>query len=633
MSTNMNLLFGDFETFYSDDYTLRKVTPAEYINDFRFQALGCAFAWNQQEPFWVDGPDLKGFFAVVDWTTTVFVSHNALFDASILAWRFDIHPIIIGCTLSMSRQWLAHRSKGGSSLDAISATLGFPPKMATVGKMKGKNLAMIQAEPALYDEMRVYAMDDVGKCRAIYKHCIATGYPTEQLYVVDAILKMGTQPAFVADQHVLFEHLADIQAAKARLLAETGLNDPKALMSDNLLATLLINQGVEPPTKASPTNGETRWAFAKGDKEFTDLAEHDDPMVQALVAARLGHKSTLEESRTQRFIDVSRIEWQTRQWPCAMPIALKPGGAHTGRLSGDWKLNQQNLPRATKARPARLRQSLRAPRGKIVISCDASQIEARILATLAGQADLVQAFKEGRDVYAEFASKIFGYTVTKSTHPRERQIGKIAILSLGYGAAAQTYQNMVRVQTGGEVTVSDAEAANIITLYRMVNDMIKRYWRTWDNMIPNIAAGLSKGVSIGPVTLGHQELLLPNGMKIFYHNLRQEFDPKRGDYNWVYDYGNMKKKLYGAKVVENITQALAGVHIIECGMRILRQTNGQIRFRHQVHDELLFVEDIAHGEQVGIICANEFSTSPWWLPDAPLAAEYGVGASYGEIDK
>lgn len=629
----MHLLTGDFETMYSDECTLKKLTPAEYINHSSYETLGCALGWNNGPMFWVDGPDLPAYFAQVDWANTMFLSHNALFDACILAWRFNIHPRFLGCTLSMSRQWLAHRSKRGSSLDAISETIGLPPKMGTVLKLKGKTLAMIKADPALYAEMRAYAIDDAEKCRNIFNYILADGYPKDQLSVIDAVLRMGTQPAFVADQHVLFHHLAEIQAEKAQLLAACGLSDPSSLMSDNLLATLLIQQGIEPPTKISPTNGCDRWAFSKQDKEFTDLADDDNPVVQALVAARLGHKSTLEETRTQRFIDVSRIEWKCHQWPCAMPIALKPGGAHTGRLSGDWKMNQQNLPRGSKGRPARLRQALRAPPGKVVISCDASQIEARIVATLAGQSDLVESFRAKHDVYCELASVIFGFPVNKKDHPNERQIGKIGILSLGYGASWITYQNMVRIQTGGEITVTDDEAARVVGIYRERYDKIPRYWREWDSLIPLIASGMAVGQKVGPITIGHQRLILPNGMPIFYTNLREQWDAKAEKYAWVYDYGPMTKKLYGAKITENVTQALAAVHIIECGMRILHKTHGMVRFRHQVHDELLFVEDFKYAERVGKLCAKEFSTSPSWLPNAPFAAEWGWGESYGSIDK
>ena len=194
---------------------------------------------------------------------------------------------------------------------------------------------------------------------------------------------------------------------------------------------MLQAAGVEPPQKISPTTGETVWAFAKSDKDFTDLEEHEDPYVQALVAARLGHKTTIEETRTRRLIAVANQHWINGTPPCSLPVPLKVSGAHTHRFSGDWKFNLQNLKRG-----GELRRAIRARTGEKLVSVDASQIEARILAELAGEQWLMQAFREGRDVYAEFGTDVFGVPVNKKDYPDERFIGKTAVLQLGYGAAS-----------------------------------------------------------------------------------------------------------------------------------------------------------------------------------------------------
>jgi DNA polymerase len=80
--------------------------------------------------------------------------------------------------------------------------------------------------------------------------------------------------------------------------------------------------------------------------------------VQAIVAARLGHKSTLEETRTERFLNISQLDFP-HYGKGMFPVALKVSGAHTHRLSGDWRLNQQNLARPSRKRPrAMLRESI-----------------------------------------------------------------------------------------------------------------------------------------------------------------------------------------------------------------------------------------------------------------------------------
>lgn len=624
----MNILFGDFESVYSGEYSLKKITPVEYILDHRFEALGGGFIENDGAPFWVDGPDLQRYFDSVPWDKTYFISHNALFDACVLKWRFGKNPKLLGDTLGMARAWVGHLT-GRVSLDALAAHFQMPAKMQTVRKMEHYTYDMLRANDALYQETVAYGCDDVAKCKEIFLRILRDGFPVDQLEKLDMVLRMATDPVFVVDQQLLLDHAKDIEEKKNTLLARCGLQDRDALMSDELLAMLLMSLGVDPPRKVSKVTGIEGWAFAKTDKDFADLEEHEDPDVQAIVAARLSFKSTIEETRTGRFIDVSGVRWRFGEHICSMPIALKYSGAHTHRLSGDWKLNQQNLGRGSK-----LRKALKAPKGKKVVSADASQIEARILAVLAGQHDLVQAFREKRDVYSEFADSVFGLpagTVNRNTHPKERQLGKVGILSLGYSAQWMTFKGMVRAQSGGKIEVTDSEASRIVAVYRQRYPAIPRYWKTWGDLIPAIANGSATGTQIGPITIGFQCLILPNGMKLHYHNLRQEtYD---GKLKWVYNHGPRIKSLYGAKIVENIVQALAFIHIIDCAIRIKHMTHGRLMPAHQVHDELIYVVEENIAEAVGKLAAGVIGTPPRWMPQAPLAAEWGCGNSYGEIDK
>ena len=147
--------------------------------------------------------------------------------------------------------------------------------------------------------------------------------------------------------------------------------------------------GVTPPTKISPATGKETYAFSKTDEGFKALLEHEDERIQAIVAARLGIKSTLEETRTQRFIEIADRGF--------LPIPLRYYAAHTGRWGGDDKVNLQNLPRQSP-----LKYAIIAPTGHMVIDSDSSQIEARVLAWLSGQEDLVTAFREGKTRSASF---------------------------------------------------------------------------------------------------------------------------------------------------------------------------------------------------------------------------------------
>jgi len=610
-------LFLDFETFWADDYSLRQITPIEYINSPRFEALGCAFIDGSGSKVWVDGPDLEAFFEDVDWANTFAVSHNALFDMLILSSRYDRVPAMYGCTLSMARNWLSHSLKS-VSLASVSKYYGLPDKMDTVQKTKGVNFLQMRQTRALYDEVRQYAIDDAQKCRQIFMNIMQDGFPHGELETIDMVIRMATQPKFELDSFVLAEHLGNVRAKKQALLDAAGIDQDNvsALMSDGVLASMLLRLGVQVPLKTSKRTGRQAYAFAKTDKEFVRLLDHDEPMVQAIVAARLGIKSTLEESRTERLLAIGRVTDK-------MPAPLRYSGAHTHRFSGDWNINLQNLPRG-----GELRRAFRAPAGELVVAVDASQIEARINATISGQTDLVDEFRAGKDVYCSFAKIIYGYEIDKRVHDVERKVGKVSILSLGYGSSAEVFQNMCRVQGG--VTITDSEAAAIVQLYRARYRLIVNNWnhahKTVLPLIGSLSPDAMSEFTWGPVKLGVKSLILPNGNRLRYRELHHEnFE---GTWRWVFKRGEQTQKVYGAKLVENVTQALAHLHVMEVAKRVAKATDNRLRPQLQVHDELVYVVPESIAEACRELVVMEMSKAPAWLPTAPLAAEGHVGKTY-----
>jgi hypothetical protein len=629
----MKPLWLDFETYYDDVYSLKKMTPIQYILDPRFEALGCGFVDSEGNKQWVDGPDLPAKFASIDWPNTFAITHNALFDALILALRYRVFPGFYGDTLSMARNWISHATQS-ISLDACCKYYGMAPKMTTLLRLKGVNFHQLQSLPELHREAREYGVDDAVKCRDIFNVMVNDGFPLSELEVIDLVIRMTTQPRFELDPEVLHLHLAEVQRTKQELLDKAQLDNRGPLMSDATLAAMLMVAGIEAPTKISKTTGKQQYAFAKTDKEFTALLEHDDPWVQALVAARIGHKSTIEETRSQRLIDISRVT-------LSMPVPLKYSGAHTHRFSGDWSLNVQNFTRG-----GNLRKALKAPKGYVVVAVDASQIEARFNSTISGQDDLTESFRAGNDVYAEFAEEIYRHPVNKNDHPRERFVGKTGILSLGYGSSPPVFQGMCRNQGG--VLLSDAEAANTVWIYRQRYQKIVENWKYADQVILPQLAGvhadvdrllLGAGASApkpfmwGPMEVKRYALSLPSGNFLRYRDLRREqFVNENGipRWQWMFMRGNVPHKIYGAKVVENVCQALSFVHIMQVAVRIKNLTEGMVWPAHQVHDELIYVVPENVAEMVGAIVQAEMAKSPVWLPTVPLAAEVHIGANYGE---
>jgi DNA polymerase bacteriophage-type len=612
----MKRWFLDFESFWSADYSLTKMTPVEYIMDPRFELHGCAFVDPSNNGYWVDGNDLGKAFAKIKWNESFVTSHNALFDMLVLKLRYGIGAGFYGCTLSMARNWVAHAT-GKGNLKTVAEYYALPPKGDVTSETKGKSLAMIMAEPGLYERYKEYAIHDARLCQQIFVRMLGEGFPVNELNVIDMVVRMACEPQFEADVLVLGEHLAAVKAKKEQLLRDACIDQDNigALMSDNKLMAMLLQLGVTPPTKVSAKTGKENWAFAKTDKQFTALLEHPEPMVQAIVAARLGHKSTLEETRTQRLIDVSRVTDR-------LPVPLKYSGAHTHRFSGDWKLNLQNL---TNDSP--LRKGLKAPEGRAVLSADASQIEARINAVLSGQDDLVEDFRSGVDVYSVFAEEIYGYPVSKFAQPVERFVGKQSILSLGYQSSWPVFQNMLRVK--GDVHLKDHEATTIVEHYRRKYRHIKNNWHFAQNaLLPAIANGWR--TDWGPVRIEKYAIVLPNGNRLYYDDLRNEFSPKFNKFSWSYRRGGERHYLYGAKLVENVVQALAFVFIMECALTLKKQSDGYFLPAHQVHDELIYLPLDKEAHPLKHMLLDIMSTPPAWMPSLPVAAEVKIGNTYGD---
>lgn len=625
----MKVTFLDFESLYSKDYSLRKMTPAEYILDPRFETIGLAVKEQGAKSYWLDRDDVPRYFKQAD-PKGGYAAHNMLFDGCIMAWRYNFVPRLLIDTLGIARSVLGHELKS-LSLASVMLHLGIGKKGDALPKVMGMNLEMINAA-GLYDEFVRYGLNDVDGCEGIWDKLVRTGkFPISELAVADMILRCAIQPAFLLDQTALAEHYNDVIVDKANLIAQSGLQYDEhgkcpELMSNDKFAVLLRNLGVEPPTKTSLVTQKVTWAFAKTDAEFIELEEHPDPRVQALVAARMGHKSTIEETRTQRLISIANLDWPGQGQARLMPVPLRFSGAHTHRFSGDWKLNMQNLP--TRKGVAKIRQALVVAPGHTVLTVDAAQIQARMVAWFCGQEDLIEAYEKGEDVYASFASDVFGFPVNKKDHPSERFCGKTGVLGLGFQAGWPKFQATVKTQskaqTGNEIILNDEDASMVVNTYRRKYSKIPDMWKLLGYTAIDVMAGEREPLGIGPMHFGNGHCGLPGRLQLKYHDLRKDED------GWTYSYGGKRKKLYGGALLENIVQYLERMHVADAAVRIQRRVAPlNVRLNLQGHDELVFVVAEEHLAAVRDIALEEMARRPDWAPDLPLAAEAGSGQSYG----
>ena len=605
----MNILTIDFETYYSSDLGFAKQTTEEYVRDQRFEVIGVAVQVNDGEPVWCSGDHatLCQFLGSFDWGNSLALAHNAMFDGAILNWIFGIRPKGWLDTLSMGRA--LHGTEVGGSLKVLASHYDVGVKGTEVEDAKGlRRQDFTPTHLATYGE---YCKNDVKLTYSLFL-LMSNSFPAAELRLIDLTIRMFTEPTLELDGDLLAEHLLLIQSTKIKLLANF---DKDELMSNPKFAQLLKVHGVEPPMKKSLTTGKETYAFAKTDEAFKALLEHENPVVQTLVAARLGTKSTIEETRTERFIDIAKRG--------TMPVPLRYYAAHTGRWGGDDKLNLQNLPRGSI-----LKKSIRAPQGYMMIDSDSSQIEARTLAWLAGQDDLVEAFENGEDVYKIMASAIYGKDVSEISKD-ERFVGKTTILGAGYGMGAKKFQ--AQLKNFGVVVELD-EAKRIIETYRNTYPKITQLWK-------DAGTALKAILQKQHATLGRDDVLqiegedgvrLPNGLYIRYPNLRmyQSEDSEKAEL--VYDTKKGKavvpNRIYGGKLIENVCQALARIVIGEQMLMVAKK----YRVVMTVHDAIACIvpeHEVDTAVEYVELCMR---LRPKWATELPLNCEAGYGKSYGD---
>ena len=603
----MQILTIDFETFYSRTYSLSKMTTEEYVRGDEFQVVGVSVQVDNGEPEWFSGSDEETlrFLQKFEFDKNLALAHNAMFDAAILTWHYGIKPKGWLDTLSMGRA--LHGTEVGGSLKVLAEHYELGVKGTEVENALGFRREDFSADHlARYGE---YCRNDVALTYKLFS-AMSHQFPSAELKLIDLTIRMFSEPVLQLDVQLLERHLREVKVAKASAL---GMYDRDTLMSNPKFADVLRTFGVEPPMKISPATGRETYAFSKTDEDFKALLDHPMPHVAALVSARLGTKSTIEETRTERFIGISQRG--------SLPVPLRYYAAHTGRWGGDDKLNLQNLPRISS-----LKYAIIPPDGYVILDSDSSQIEARTVAWLAGQDDLVDAFEAGQDVYKIMASAIYGKSVGNVTKD-ERFVGKTTILGAGYGMGPVRFRDQLK--TFG-VTISEDESRHIIRTYRETYPKIPEFWRTAGVALEAVMNNQSFAFGRNGVLLvdGRDGIKLPNGLYIKYPNLRyKETDGKTEMvYNTKRGRAIIDTRIYGGKVTENVCQALARIVI---GYQMLFVAK-KYKVVMTVHDAIACVAPEDEADRALEYVEMCMKLRPEWASDLPLNCEAGYGKSYGD---
>ena len=621
----MNLVTLDFETFYDTGYGLNRLTVEEYIRDEKFQVIGVSIKINDEPATWHTGSheEIQKVFDKINWSDSALLCHNTMFDGAILSWIFNVIPVAYFDTLCMARA--IHGVDAGGSLKALAERYNIGEKGTEVLDAKGKRL-----EDFTEHELRNYGgycKNDVKLTYDLFK-ILSQDFPLSELKLIDITLRMYTVPTLEVDDNLLVDRLEEVREEKQKLLGalmnklecNTEEEVRKKLASNKQFAELLESLGVDVPMKISPTTEKETFALAKNDEGFIALTEHEDSFIQELCAVRLGTKSTIEESRIERFIDIGARNTSK------LPIPLKYYGAHTGRWSGADKVNFQNLPSRDKKKKA-LKNAVLPPPNEVIMNVDSSQIEARVLAWLAGQDDVVKQFEEHRDVYSVFSSKVFKKEVSKDT-PIERFIGKTCVLGLGYGTGWRKLQHTLKTQPPG-ADLSDLDCQNLVKVYREVNDKIIQLWSDCDQALADMATWKEgkKEYYLGKhecVKVTGQGLRLPNGLYIHYPKLEWDTSEAKGRY--VYKSRRGKIGIWGGAVVENIVQALARIVVGEQMIKVAEKYKPVLT----VHDAIVCTAPKEEAQQALDYIMNIMSQAPDWATGLPVACEGAYGENYGE---
>lgn len=620
----MEIITADFETYYTKEYSLTKLTTEAYVRDPKFEVIMLGLRWPDGTKEVVTGThaEIQYRLDAIDWSKYAVLCHNTLFDAAIFTWHFGVRPRLWLDTLSMARAMFGARN---NSLAMLAKRYGIGEKGNEVVNAIG--MRRQDFEPAEFNSYATYCLNDVQLCYDMW-HLMSEGwynieefdkrenYPREELKLIDLHIRMFAEPVLRLNRAKLEAHLEGVIRRKEELLSRTEFSKER-LASNPQFAEVLTELGVTPPTKISKTTGKTAFAFAKTDPELKALLDHPDERVQAAVAARLGTKSTLEETRTQTFIGIT-----TRG--NTLPVPLKYSYARTKRSSGGDGINLQNLP----ARGGtELKACIEAPPGYVLIDCDSSNIEARVLAWLAGQNDLVNDFANKVDVYCKMASKIYGREITKADK-QERFVGKTVTLGCGFGTGAEKLRSTLKT-AGSPMELELSECQRIIDIYRRTYPRIKNLWYEGEQCLEAMHANKTRWFGKQGVLLieGQKGIKLPSGLYISYPQLHKRKDPNSYDDQWVYKDDTGLIHIYGAKKVENGVQALARIIVMSQLVRISKK----LRVALTVHDSIIALAREDERDEARAYVESCMRWVPAWADGLPINCESKWGYNYGEM--
>lgn len=652
----------DFETLRTTDYSLSKLSTVEYVQDARYEEIAKSILHVRQpfqpiEPNCWRGDDATYIrYLQCEYGTNLegctVVAQNLSFDGLILALKYGINPPHSIDILGLARH---ENARAKNDLGTLAERFGLPPKGKTVEfkdihlsrkVIPGSPPKMLwpAITPEQWGAMVAYANRDVEIEWGVFTRLLPRlSRPEFELRVMQHTLEMFWKPSFTVNATRAEEMKGKMRAEIDGAIAVTGVTKEE-ISGNNSFAALLggaLTEAGDDVTKYQKQgkpgkDGKPKalLAIAKDDEELDELKKHPSERVRQLMGARIAVKSwPLHIGRVESLVN------QANARGGMLGVPLKYHGAHTGRWAGSDDINLQNLPSRSESELLNsIRTLLEAPPGHELVIVDQSQIEARVLAWIAGQEDLCQLFRDGSEIYCVYASKMVKRPLRKpkkSDPPalykylkRMRDMGKVQVLGGGYGMG---WAECIRFALATyKMELTEAEARNLIKTYRDANPKITGFWGAIERAFKQTAR-YHHYTDVNGIMIHHEEtgdltvITLPNGRTLKYAGVKVSYDGMREQMWMLHPMTHKKIFLWGGTLTENVVQAMARDILAEW---IMNTEDAGHHVALTVHDEIVGVVPEGEGQAALEEIIRIGSVSPAWAPDCPLGAEGKVSKRY-----
>lgn len=635
----MTILSIDFETRSAVD--LRKTGSRRYAADPSTSVICMAWAFdNDPVQIWHRGQRFPR--AVLDHVLTFGTvrAWNAGFELDI--WRETLchqEQLAVPLWPDQLEDTMARAAYWGLplSLEKAADALGVQPK-----DKAGHKLMLQMCRPRTTQPLTWWDETDPAKLQSLLDYCktdveveraIANKLPLlpsreREIWIMDRVMN---RRGIAVDQDLVEKLMvltADAKAVLNRRLSRLTSGAVSTAAQTGALLTWLKANGY-PHDDLKRNTIKDRIPVATGMERAAleirrDAARASTAKLAALTHAAHGGRihNTVQyygASRTGRF--AGRI-FQPQNIP--RPVIKNPEAMIEAVLAGAGHDDVQFLSTDSVmgAVASMLRGCLVARPGHLLVSADLSQIEARVVAWLSGQQDVLDVFAAGVDIYTYDAQQIGS---------QDRQLGKVCRLALGFGMGPPKF---VLTAWGYGIRLKLETAETIVRAWRTANDRTVRFWWDCDDAARRIAAG-ERSVRVGMVRFirhGNSMLIeLPSGRHLVYRRIRLEYDPVTDRDAVVYDGMNQYTKqwgpcrTYGGKLVENITQAVARDVMVDA---MLDMDAAKIPLVLSVHDEAVAEAHAHDGARTLLTMLTLMKKPRPWTAGLPVDAAGWIGPRY-----